>query len=584
MDQFNLEGWYHHPYQSGTPVEQQAQPPDSVLQPETSYRAQAPDNQHSQLPQSGWDPYRNQYNNLDTDLCTLEYSTTGWQQPDHGLSPHPPPHTLRNQSLDPVQFDNNPGPAIADWNTSCYAPAQSEYSTLAAFLPPDNRTTRPGSASHASSSTLTRPSTAQKAIPLRPSPAAAAYSHVNPPNLHRANSTSAASGFHYQPHPPAPLHSRSYSFSPASATQQLQIPHPTTHYNTEPVMRQAQVYQNRSLPRDWTASYSNEVSPRSQPTMLPAVQQPYTHTSWLTPSGLADSVDLTSRVDGHAVLGLSLGDENSGLAGVGSPLSDQGMRNWTAALLPVAEPLDGAVSGRFNDETTAFSIPDSLAGPSSTRPPSPVSYTPGLDRVDPPAVTGSWSPKSQPSSISSATRQNVNANGYGTAFSAYEPQSAGAAGARPRQPRRRPNEPPRNPALRRYPCRECIVTPRTFARPSALKIHMLTHTKEKRESAFSRAQVVRPELIFPSLRSPHLRSLSTRVRDPIQSEASPEAAQQGQRLSRVRRRAGRAGRGRGRFARWRHGAARRSDLGGAQRVAIRRQMTVCLFLLTSLIG
>lgn len=69
---------------------------------------------------------------------------------------------------------------------------------------------------------------------------------------------------------------------------------------------------------------------------------------------------------------------------------------------------------------------------------------------------------------------------------------------KPRRQRRRNGEPPRDLALRKYSCLLCIEEPRAFARPSALKIHMvrasfapaivllttcrwsqLTHTKEK---------------------------------------------------------------------------------------------------------
>lgn len=46
--------------------------------------------------------------------------------------------------------------------------------------------------------------------------------------------------------------------------------------------------------------------------------------------------------------------------------------------------------------------------------------------------------------------------------------------ARPRKQRRRNGEPPRDLASRRYRCEICIDEPRSFARPSALKIHMVS--------------------------------------------------------------------------------------------------------------
>jgi len=50
-----------------------------------------------------------------------------------------------------------------------------------------------------------------------------------------------------------------------------------------------------------------------------------------------------------------------------------------------------------------------------------------------------------------------------------------------RTPRRRLHEPLREPHKRRYPCILCAEPTKTFARPSALKTHMLTHTHEQRQ-------------------------------------------------------------------------------------------------------
>ncbi|BGP17731.1 hypothetical protein JCM10213v2_005771 [Rhodosporidiobolus nylandii] len=67
----------------------------------------------------------------------------------------------------------------------------------------------------------------------------------------------------------------------------------------------------------------------------------------------------------------------------------------------------------------------------------------------------------------------------------YYPLWAGASAAaggkpkKPRRKRRKMNEPPRDLAQRKYVCELCTENPKSFARPSALRIHMLTHTKEK---------------------------------------------------------------------------------------------------------
>ncbi|GAA5957205.1 hypothetical protein JCM21900_004685 [Sporobolomyces salmonicolor] len=59
------------------------------------------------------------------------------------------------------------------------------------------------------------------------------------------------------------------------------------------------------------------------------------------------------------------------------------------------------------------------------------------------------------------------------------PLPPGAKPKKPRKKRRKLGEPPRDLAQRKYACELCVEEPKSFARPSALKIHMLTHTKEK---------------------------------------------------------------------------------------------------------
>ncbi|KAM0753693.1 hypothetical protein T439DRAFT_322579 [Meredithblackwellia eburnea MCA 4105] len=50
----------------------------------------------------------------------------------------------------------------------------------------------------------------------------------------------------------------------------------------------------------------------------------------------------------------------------------------------------------------------------------------------------------------------------------------------PRKPRRKANEQPRDHANRRYFCELCPPSqPKAFARPSALQLHMLTHTRKQ---------------------------------------------------------------------------------------------------------
>ncbi|GAA6016253.1 hypothetical protein JCM10207_000446 [Rhodosporidiobolus poonsookiae] len=60
-----------------------------------------------------------------------------------------------------------------------------------------------------------------------------------------------------------------------------------------------------------------------------------------------------------------------------------------------------------------------------------------------------------------------------------EGATKGGKPKKPRRKRRKLGEPPRDLAQRKYACELCVDQPKSFARPSALRIHMLTHTKEK---------------------------------------------------------------------------------------------------------
>ncbi len=68
-----------------------------------------------------------------------------------------------------------------------------------------------------------------------------------------------------------------------------------------------------------------------------------------------------------------------------------------------------------------------------------------------------------------------------------------------RLPHRKLHEPLRDPTKPRYPCRLCTAPPKTFARPSALKVHMLTHTHAQREPHFSSVRLGAGRAAFPIL-------------------------------------------------------------------------------------
>ncbi|GAA5864734.1 hypothetical protein JCM8547_008290 [Rhodosporidiobolus lusitaniae] len=115
-------------------------------------------------------------------------------------------------------------------------------------------------------------------------------------------------------------------------------------------------------------------------------------------------------------------------------------------------------------------------------------------------------------------------------FYPLPPQEAGAKPKKPRRKRRKMGEPPRDLAQRKYVCELCVDEPKSFARPSALRIHQLTHTKIKPHSCpvcFRTFAIIsnlrRHQKLHENNELP-VPSTSTAVDHPPQSSASTSTA------------------------------------------------------------
>ncbi|GAA5858634.1 hypothetical protein JCM1840_006493 [Sporobolomyces johnsonii] len=138
-------------------------------------------------------------------------------------------------------------------------------------------------------------------------------------------------------------------------------------------------------------------------------------------------------------------------------------------------PISVITSG-INGKGKVSSVPRS--NPSSTS----VSST----SLELPSATASFSASCSPSMSTSPTSASNWADGDVDLSDPDDyyplpsvPLPPGAKPKKPRKKRRKLGEPPRDLAQRKYACELCVEEPKSFARPSALKIHMLTHTKEK---------------------------------------------------------------------------------------------------------
>lgn len=505
MDHSNpTNSWFHSQFESTQPIHPPVNPhldDQSVISPITHYRPHPPVN-HQQF-QPSQQP--------SADLAAL--SSTSFSQfpvgpiPQNGAIPE---WTQWEQGLtgrggdqggmyssQPVQSIFEHSPALDLYNTDPMAnwrPKQqpsrlssshqgstldgsvgSSYTAFSAFL------NNPSQTSTNNKQPQTQPSSVSHSPAVSPLHQPIPLAHNSPPpfvsQFNRSNSYAGVPAD--RPHP-APHHAATHSFA-GSFTQITSPQRPGIQYHTEPSRRAHQPLSARSMPSDWQAAYAhslNEQRVRAQST---------SHISLNTGAPTDWSISPSTsqhQSDGYSYLGLNLGAERSFVGEVGgSGSSEGGLSDWAPGLVPADQwqhqtipPSDlhpsGLVAGRFeNEHSVPHPVPD-LAGPSSSRFDSPA-LGPRLESLE---LTANYSPQSRPSSQLSTPKSAV-----ATSFSAYDPQAPASDGRKGRVPRRKPTEPPRNPNMRRYPCPLCVVTPRTFARPSALKIHMLTHTKEKRE-------------------------------------------------------------------------------------------------------
>ena len=507
MDHSNANNWLHSAFEPSQPIHQSANPhldDQSVTSPITQYRAHPPVN-HPQF-QTTHHPPSN----------VAEFSSAAFSQLPIGPFP-------RNAAdpdwihWDPSAMVGGPeGYAIYAASQAGHAPYDNSgaidaygsdpmagwrptleeqqsagsierraseaqpgpvYTAFSAFL--HSASPNPGPSHSTATSTQHSPacSPLHQTIPLTHSSPPAVANQANRLHSYRGSSVS-------QPGPsPAPNARPGFSTSYTPIGSPIR---PGVQYHTEPTRRTSQSLSARSMPADWQATYVhslNEQRVRAQSTShVPLLTG--TPVEWtMTPGRALQHPVGGFKPESFSFLGLNLGAEQT-ISGdlPGSSLSDGGMGDRAPGLVPADEwqhqtvpPTDysaGLFAGRFDNETLRPS-PAEVAGPSSSQYDSP-GVGSKLESLD---LAPSYSPTSRGSSQLSTPKSALQ-----TSFTAYDPAAPSTDGRKVRVPRRKPNEPPRNPNMRRYPCPLCIVTPRTFARPSALKIHMLTHTKEKRES------------------------------------------------------------------------------------------------------
>ncbi|KAK4048872.1 C2H2-type domain-containing protein [Microbotryomycetes sp. JL221] len=124
-----------------------------------------------------------------------------------------------------------------------------------------------------------------------------------------------------------------------------------------------------------------------------------------------------------------------------------------------------------NSSPRASSILASSVAPSTTIEPALAAATPKASQTER-GWDNSASMSARPSTSTAADRVDDDDN-------EDEDKSGKDMSGKVRKQRRKANEPPRDLAQRRYVCDLCVGEPKLFARPSALRIHKLTHTKEK---------------------------------------------------------------------------------------------------------
>lgn len=497
MDHSNPStSWYHSQFDTNQPIHQPINPhldPQSLASPITQYRPHPPVN-HQQFHPAHHPPAdAGSFSSTNLSQYPIgpfpqDDAIPEWTQWDPALSHQGGGGPTLFASHGQPDFDHSPAidlyniDPMANWRakqqqTQSRPPlsggaSNSSYTAFSAFL------TSTSSSQSSTQQTQSQQSSAPQSPAVSPLHRPIPLAHRSPPPL--INRSHSYTGV------PAPARSNLNPNSTNSSGAYAKVNSPSrpgVQYHTEPTRRAPYPLSARSMPSDWQAAYAHSLAEqrvRAQSTShIPL-------TTGTPPDWSNTPATSQPQPDSFSFLGLNLGDERRlGPEQGGSSSSEGGMSDWAPGLVgaehwqnQTVPPTDlnstGMVAGRFENEYTHPHLQPAheLAGPSTGRYDSPA-LGPRLESLD---LAPNESPKSRGSSQLSTPKSVMS-----TSFSAYDPAAEPSEGRKGRVPRRRPNEPPRNPNMRRYPCPLCVVTPRTFARPSALKIHMLTHTKEKRE-------------------------------------------------------------------------------------------------------
>ena len=358
-------------------------------------------------------------------------------------------------------------PSINTTHFHEYEPqAKSSYTAFAAFLHPASPRSGPSAPQSSHEHNHSQPESAAHPPAVSPRTQPVLLPRASHPpfvdQFHQSQAYGGARNSHARP--------ASQPFT-GSYSQPMSPSRPQTNYHIDSLRWASLPTFAPSLPCDWQAVYARSV------TEQPVRAQSTSHMPLTTdaPFGCTTiQLDAPLILDGFPVRGLTLGE--SARERPGNSSSDGGMSEWGPELIPADKWQNqglshavfipnGMVAGWFDDDRP-FAHVGEPAGPSAVRHPSPAPG-PMLESLQ---LSPTDSPRSR--GLFRLSKPKVAAP---TGLSAYDPQAHPAAG-------RKLSKPPRNPYSRRHPCPLCVETPKAFARPSALKTHMLTHTNEKRKA------------------------------------------------------------------------------------------------------
>ncbi|GAA6040562.1 hypothetical protein JCM8097_005465 [Rhodosporidiobolus ruineniae] len=262
------------------------------------------------------------------------------------------------------------------------------------------------------------------------------------------------------PNPPLPA----YSSAPYSGLSHP--PHSAPAYSSYESTRSA-VYQSipeNSLPTSW-----DRVDPRTSgaPAWPTGPGPPPARPSPAPPTAVVSAPPTTT-----AFTNLPWPSATGSGSGSGGIVGEYPVASTSASVYPLEAPPADAFASTVAATATATTSSSSKKGKSRSRRSSKKSDSrPSPDEASPSTTAEASTPVT--------TTMTSLIDDEDDFYPLAPTTDANGKQKKPRRKRRKMGEPPRDLAQRKYVCELCVDQPKSFARPSALKIHMLTHTKEK---------------------------------------------------------------------------------------------------------